>query len=79
MKPQDFSAKGKIQIRGASVNWPTVFHAKLSPKTLQLEYTIALTKQMIDVSTVDLSMEGFRIKGRFQMQDLRRRTQPLLV
>ncbi|MDD2732848.1 MAG: AsmA-like C-terminal domain-containing protein [Desulfuromonadaceae bacterium] len=68
-KPQDFSAKGKIQISGATVNWPTVFHAVLSPKTLQLEYTAALTKELISISAVDLSMEGFRIKGSFQMQD----------
>ena len=68
-KPQDFSAKGKIMISGASVNWPTIFHATLSPKTLKLEYTIALTKQLIDISSADLSMEGFRIKGSFKMQD----------
>jgi uncharacterized protein YhdP len=68
-KPQDFSAKGKIMISGATVKWPTIFHAPLSPKTLKLEYTIALTKQLIDISAADLSMEGFRIKGSFKMHD----------
>lgn len=68
-KPQDFSAKGKILLSGATVNWPTVFHAPISPKNLQLDFNMVLTKQLIDVSTVDFSMEGFRIKGRFQMQD----------
>ena len=68
-KPQDFSAKGKVVVRGATVNWPTIFHASLSPKTLQLEYTLALTKQLINISAVDLGMEGFRIKGSFQIQD----------
>ncbi|HXE98080.1 MAG TPA: AsmA-like C-terminal domain-containing protein [Dongiaceae bacterium] len=68
-RPQDFAAKGKILISGASVNWPTVFHAPLSPKTLQVEYTVALTKQLIDIFAVDISMEGFRIKGSFQIRD----------
>lgn len=68
-KPQDFSAKGKIMISGATVNWPTIFHAKLSPKTLHLDYTLALNKQLIDISAIDLGMEGFRIKGSFQIQD----------
>ncbi len=68
-KPQNFSAKGKVTIGGSSVHWPTVFHTTLSPKTLQLEYKMALTKQMIDVSAVDIGMEGFRIKGSFRMQD----------
>lgn len=68
-KPQDFTAKGKALISGATVNWPTIFHAKLSPKTLRLEYSLALTKQQIDIPAVDISMEGFRIKGSFQIQD----------
>jgi uncharacterized protein YhdP len=67
--PQDFSAKGKVLLSGASVSWPKVFHATLSPKTLQLDYTLALNKRLINFSSVDLSMEGFRIKGSFQMQD----------
>jgi uncharacterized protein involved in outer membrane biogenesis len=68
-KHQDFSAKGNIVLSGATVKWPTVFHATLSPKVLKLEYTLALTNQLIDVSTVDVSMEGFRIKGNFRIQD----------
>ena len=68
-KLDDFAAKGKVLIGGASVNWPTVFHAALSPKTFQIEYTVTLTKKLIDFSTVDISMEGFRVKGSFQMQD----------
>jgi uncharacterized protein involved in outer membrane biogenesis len=68
-KLQDFTAKGKVLVSGATVHWPTVFHATLAPKSLQLEYTIALTKQLIDISAVDIGMEGFRIKGNFRMQD----------
>jgi uncharacterized protein YhdP len=68
-KIQDFSAKGKILINGASVNWPTIFHATLSPKTLQLDYTLALNKQLIDIPKVEISMKGFHIKGSFQIRD----------
>ncbi len=68
-KAEDFTAKGKVLISGASLHWPTIFHATLSPRKLQLEYTVALTKQLIDFSTVDISMEGFRTKGSFQIHD----------
>lgn len=68
-KPQDFNAKGKILINGATVNWPTVFHAKLSPKALYLDYTLALNKQQINISAIDLGMAGFRIKGDFLIRD----------
>lgn len=66
---QNFSAKGKVSLNGATVNWPTVFHAPLTPKKIQLDYTLALSKQLIDFSSIDVSMEGFRIKGSFKMQD----------
>lgn len=69
--PEEFSAKGKIALSGATVNWPTIFHAVLSPKVLQLEYVLSLNPQRIDISTVDLSMEGFKIKGNFQLLDYR--------
>ena len=68
-KPEDFSAKGKILISDASVNWPTVFNTTISPKKLQLEYTLSLTKQLLDISKVDLSMDDFRINGNFQLHD----------
>lgn len=68
-KPEDFSAQGKVLISGATVTWPAVFHAALSPKNLRLDYTVAMTKQQIDISTVDIGMEGFRIKGSFRMRD----------
>lgn len=68
-KPQNFTAEGKMAIAGATVTWPTVFHAVLSPKEVQFEYTAAVTKELINFSAVDLGMEGFRIKGSFQIQD----------
>ena len=68
-KTGDFTAKGKVMISGATLHWPTIFHTTLSPKKLQLEYTVALTKQLIDFSALDISMEGFRTKGSFQIHD----------
>jgi uncharacterized protein involved in outer membrane biogenesis len=68
-KPQDFAAKGKIRISGATVNWPSIFHTTLSPRSLQLDFSLKLTKQLIDFSALEASIDGFRIKGSFQMHD----------
>lgn len=69
-KPQQFAAKGKIRINGATVIWPTVFHAKLSPGSLKLDYSMKLTKHLIDISAIDASIDGlFRIKGKVQIHD----------
>jgi len=68
-KPQDLSAKGKIRINGATVNWPAIFHATLSPRLLQLDFSLKLTKHLIDISSLEAGFDGFRIKGNFQMHD----------
>lgn len=68
-KPQDFSAKGKLLVSAPTVTWPTVFHATLSPRSLQLDFSLKLTKQLIDVSSFDAGFDGFRVKGSFQMHD----------
>jgi uncharacterized protein involved in outer membrane biogenesis len=67
--PREFAAKGKIRVSGAAVTWPTVFHATLAPRSLQLEYNLKLTKQLLDIPSLELSTDGVRIKGSFQMQD----------
>ncbi|HIJ96395.1 MAG TPA: AsmA family protein [Desulfuromonadales bacterium] len=67
----EFTATGKIGFSGISVYWPTVFHATLAPRTLQLEYSLKLNDRLIDISTVDARTDGFRIKGTFQMFDYR--------
>ncbi|MEI6205208.1 MAG: AsmA-like C-terminal domain-containing protein [Desulfuromonadales bacterium] len=68
-KPQEFAAKVKIRINGASVHWPAIFHAILSPRSLKLDFTLKLSKQLIDFSAFDTGFDGFRIKGSFQMHD----------
>lgn len=68
-KPQNFAATGKIRINGATVTWPTVFHAVLSPHSLQVDYSLKLNKQLIDFSALDTGFDNFRIKGSLQIHD----------
>ncbi len=68
-KPRDFAAKGKIRLSDATVEWPTIFHATLSPRLLQLDYALKLTNNLIDFSSIEAGFEGFRIKGSLQIHD----------
>lgn len=69
-KLQQFTAKGKIQINNITLNWPSIFHAVLSPRLLQVNYSMKLTKQLIDISAVDVTIdEIFTIKGNVQIHD----------
>lgn len=71
-KLQEFAAKGEIRINDPTVIWPSVFHAALSPRSLQLDYAIKLNKQLIDISKLEASLDDlFRIKGNVQIHDYR--------
>lgn len=66
---REFAAKGKIRVNNAAVTWPTIFHATVAPRFLQAEYDMKLTAALLDIKTVDLSTDGFRIKGSVQIHD----------
>lgn len=69
-RPQQFTAKGKIQLHRTTVTWPTVFHAALFPRSFQLAYAMKLTKQLIDFSSLEVDIDGlFKIKGNVQIHD----------
>ena len=67
--PREFAAKGKIRVNNAAVTWPTIFHATVAPHFLQAEYDMKLTAKLLDIKTIDLSTDGFRIKGSVQVYD----------
>ena len=66
---KDFSAKGKIRVSGASVVWSKIFHYTVAPRSLQLSYDLRLSAAKIDIPDLELTTDGFRIKGSLQMQD----------
>lgn len=69
-KLQHFTAKGNLQIDNTSLNWPSVFHSILSPRVLKVDYSMKLTKQLIDVSAIEAAIDGvFKIKGNVQIHD----------
>ena len=67
--PREFAAKGKIRVNNAAVTWPAIFHATVAPRFLQAEYDMKLTTTLLDLKTIDLSTDGFRIKGSVQLHD----------
>jgi uncharacterized protein involved in outer membrane biogenesis len=68
-KARDFAAKGRFRVNGAAVTWPTVFHAVIAPRSLQIDYTMKLTGTVLDIPSLDLNTDGFRIKGSLQVHD----------
>jgi hypothetical protein len=51
------------------VSWPKVFHATVAPRFLQVDYSMKLTSRLLDIPSLELSTDGFRIKGSLQLHD----------
>ncbi len=66
---KEFDAKGRLRVSGASLVWPKVFHYTVAPRSVQLSYDLRLSAALIDIPTLELTTDGFRIKGSFQMHD----------
>lgn len=66
---KEFAAKGMVRVSGASVVWPKVFHYKVAPRSLQLNYDLRLSASLIDIPSLELATDGFRAKGSFRMHD----------
>jgi len=67
---QNLQAKGLLKARNPVVNWPKVFHGSVAPKQLQLAVDLKWTPTLLAMETVQLSLDGFDIKGMVQLSDL---------
>jgi uncharacterized protein involved in outer membrane biogenesis len=67
---QNLQAKGLLKARNPVVNWPKVFHGSVAPKQLQLSVDMNWTPTLLDMSAVQLSLDGFDIKGMVKLSDL---------
>lgn len=69
-KLKEFETKGKIEIKGLRFNYPSVFHAVLAPKNIQLKYSMALSPRDVKVKTIDIDVDGFHARGSCDILDI---------
>lgn len=67
----EFKAKGKLALAGASINWPSIFHHPVNPRTAQLDYELKLDKNNLDMPQLLFSADGFKVRGSCKLSDLR--------
>lgn len=67
---QNLKANGTLLLRNPKVVWPTVFHAVVAPKQLQLAVDLKWTPSLLDMPSVQLSLDGFAVKGAVRLGDL---------
>ncbi len=67
---KNLQAKGNLLIRNPSVVWPKVFHATVAPKQVQLALDLKWSPTLLDMTGVQLRLDGFSIKGNVRLSGL---------
>lgn len=66
-----FTSKGNIKISSLRFDYPQVFHSVLAPHALFFSYDMELGPRDINVKTVDLTIDGLKVKGSCNIRDIR--------
>lgn len=67
---REFSAKGKLRIANLSLVWPKVFHHPVNPRLAQLEYELKRSGSSLDMSALQLAVDGLNLRGSCRLQDI---------
>ncbi len=69
-KPAEFTTKGSLRVRDLRFNYPRVFNSTLTPKDLQLSYDAELTPRNLSAKSLDLTVDGLRVRGSCTLNDI---------
>ena len=65
-----FSAEGSLKIVGARFDYQPTFHAVLEPKKLAATYTLHVSRDEVNVSSLDATVDGVRVKGSCAIREI---------
>jgi len=65
-----FKMKGDLQVTGLRLDYPQVFHALLTPKSLKAAYELELTDRDFNIGFVKLNLDGLSVQGSCRLSDI---------
>ena len=65
-----FKSKGELRVTRLRLDYPQVFHALLTPKSLKCSYELELTDRDLDIRQVKLDLDGLSVLGNCRLSDL---------
>lgn len=66
----EFTSKGSMRMNSLRFNYPQVFHAVLTPRDVHFTYDMELTPRDLTVKSLDLSVDGLKVKGSCALRDI---------
>lgn len=67
---REFESGGFLTLHDLHFDYPPVFHAPLKPKTVHAVYEMRLDPREINVTSLDVAVDGVRIKGSCLLKDI---------
>lgn len=67
---QNLQAKATVLVQNAEIVWPKVFHTSVAPKQAQLTVNLKWSPVLLDMTQLQLSLDGFSIKGAVRLSEL---------
>ena len=65
-----FKTEGELKVTRLNLDYPQVFHAQLTPKSLKAAFKLELTDRDLEISSVKLNMDGLSVQGSCRLADL---------
>ena len=69
-KLASFKTEGDLKVTRLNLDYPQVFHARLTPNLLKASYKLELTDRDLDISSVTLNMDGLSVQGSCRLSEI---------
>ena len=66
-----FKSTLEFKATGVNLDYPQVFHARLTPKSLKLSCDLQMTERDIEIKSVKLNLDGLTVQGSCLLSDIR--------
>lgn len=66
-----FKSEGEFEITRLNMDYPQVFHARLTPKSLKSKFEMELKDDVLDIRGIKLNLDGLQVEGSCRLSDLR--------
>lgn len=70
-RPAAFKSEGEFTVTKLNLDYPQVFHARLTPKSLKASYQLELGNDAIDIEGLKLNLDGLSVQGSCRLSEIR--------
>ena len=65
-----FKTEGDLKLTRLNLDYPQVFHARLTPRSLKASYRLELTGSDLELSSLKLNLDGLSVQGSCRLSEI---------